>query len=113
MTLMNGITRTQRKTLASQLDRMDNILDALSDGLNEAVASTVEQAVGTAVSATVQTVLTELLTNPVVLDRLRKVLAPALAVPPFTTPVLPPNDQAPMFARFREFFQHARQCCFP
>jgi len=31
-TTMNGSTR---KTLASQLDRLDGILDALSDGLND------------------------------------------------------------------------------
>lgn len=34
-----------RKSLASQLDRLDGILDALSDGLNEAVQHTVERAV--------------------------------------------------------------------
>src|SRR5262249_50668272 len=54
-----------RKTLASQLDRLDSILDALSDGLNEAVATAVEgaveravrQAVGQAVKETMQAVL--------------------------------------------------------
>ena len=34
-----------RKTLASQLDRLDSILDGLSEGLNEAVATAVEGAV--------------------------------------------------------------------
>src|SRR3954464_7899019 len=38
-----------RKTLASQLDRLDAILDTLGEGLNEAVATAVEQAVETAV----------------------------------------------------------------
>ena len=84
MTLMNGTVRTQRKTLASQLYRLDNILDALSDGLDQAVASTVEQAVGTAVSSAVASVLTELLTNPAVVTRLRDTfaqIAPVAAVP--------------------------------
>ena len=32
-----------RKTLASQLDRLDAILDSLSDGLNQAVATAIER----------------------------------------------------------------------
>ena len=58
-----------RKTLASQLDRLDSILDGLSDGLNEAVATAVEgaveravrQAVGQAVKETLQAVKTDIL----------------------------------------------------
>src|SRR5439155_25922717 len=38
-----------RKTLASQLDRLDSILDGLSEGLNEAVATAVQGAVELAV----------------------------------------------------------------
>lgn len=110
MTLMNGMPRTtQRKTLASQLDRMDNILDALSDGLNEAVASTVEQAVGAAVSSTVQTVLTELLTNPIVLARLREILAPAPSVAPVAIAVPQPVNRVPYSTRLRAHFQKARK----
>ena len=33
-----------RKSLADQIDRLDQILDGLADGLNEAVASAVKQA---------------------------------------------------------------------
>ena len=47
-----------RKTLASQLDRLDSILDGLSEGLNDAVASAVREAVGLAVHEAVQAVLT-------------------------------------------------------
>ena len=39
MTTMTNNGRTTRKTLASQLDRLDTILDCLADGLNEAVAT--------------------------------------------------------------------------
>src|SRR6516162_7316253 len=58
-----------RKTLASQLDRLDSILDGLSDALNGAVASAVEgavrQAVSQAVKETLQAVLAEaLMTDP-------------------------------------------------
>ena len=40
-----------RKTLASQLDRLDAILDCLGDGLHQAVATAVEQAVEAACRA--------------------------------------------------------------
>lgn len=52
-----------RKTLASQLDRLDNILDGLAEALNESVAAAVERAVAG--------VLTEILTNPSFSERLR------------------------------------------
>jgi hypothetical protein len=47
-TLSNG--RAERKSLASQLDRLDGILDALSDGLNQAVERAVELAAERAVA---------------------------------------------------------------
>src|ERR1700688_1844887 len=64
----NGSTR---KNLASQLDRLDGILDGLADGLNEAVASAVQQAVAVAVQEAVRGILTEVLTNPDLLAKLR------------------------------------------
>ena len=53
-----------RKTLASQLDRLDGILDGLSDGLNEAVAGAVQQAVGVAVREAVKSLVAEVVANP-------------------------------------------------
>src|SRR6516165_9239788 len=72
---MNG---PARKTLASQLDRLDSILDGLSEGLSDAVASAVSEAVGLAVREAVQAVLTELLTNPALREQLQ---GPAAAEP--------------------------------
>ena len=63
-----------RKTLASQLDRLDSILDGLSEGLNDAVASAVREAVGLAVHEAVQAVLT----NPLLREQLQ---GPAAAEP--------------------------------
>jgi hypothetical protein len=68
-TTTNGSTR---KSLASQLDRLDSILDGLSEALNGAVATAVEgaveravkQAVGETVRETLQAVLTEVVSNP-------------------------------------------------
>jgi hypothetical protein len=54
-----NINGQQRKTLASQLDRLDGILD----GLDAALASAVQEAVEQAVKQAVQSVLTEVLTN--------------------------------------------------
>jgi hypothetical protein len=65
-----------RKTLASQLDRLDGILDGLSDGLNEAVASAVKEAVGVAVTEAVQAVLVTVLTDPALRAQLRTVASP-------------------------------------
>jgi hypothetical protein len=64
----NGQTR---KTLASQLDRLDGILDGLSEGLDQAVAQAVREAVGLAVREAVQAVLAELLTNPLLREQLQ------------------------------------------
>jgi hypothetical protein len=57
-----------RKTLSSQLDRLDGILDGLADALNESVAAAVEKAVGS--------VIAEILTNPAFTERLRAPVTP-------------------------------------
>jgi hypothetical protein len=74
----NGQTR---KTLASQLDRLDGILDGLSEGLSDAVASAVREAVGLAVHEAVQAVLAELLTNPALREQLQRPAAAEEAAP--------------------------------
>ena len=75
---MNG---PSRKTLASQIDRLDSILDGLSEGLTDAVASAVREVVGLAVREAVQAVLTELLTNPALREQLQKAAPPESAPP--------------------------------
>src|SRR6516162_5838069 len=74
-----------RKTLASQLDRLDSILDGLSEGLNQAVGQAVREAVGLAVQEAVQAVLTELLTNPALREQLQR---------PAEAESAPPDDPA-------------------
>jgi hypothetical protein len=59
-----------RKSLASQLDRLDGILDTISEGLNEAVATVVQEAVTAAVHAATL----EVLTNPALQQRLRQTI---------------------------------------
>src|SRR5262249_19400836 len=82
MTTTNG---QERKTLASQLDRLDSILDGLSDALNGAVADAVQGAVESAVKqAGGQAVLTEVLTNADLLAAVRGLLP------------VPPSPDAPM-----------------
>src|SRR5437764_6862859 len=92
-----------RKTLASQLDRLDSILDGLSDGLNEAVATAVEgavertvrQAVGEAVKETLQAVIAEVVANPDLLAAARGFITPN------TPPDTPPAPPAPPRGLFR------------
>src|SRR5262245_15478729 len=73
-TLNNGV----RKTLASQLDRLDAILDGLAENLNEAVAmaatNSVKEIVNVAVQEAVRAALVEILTNTEVQKRLINVL---------------------------------------
>jgi hypothetical protein len=76
--------RTERKTLASQLDRLDLTIDALADGLNKFVADAVREAINAAVSQTVEAVLRELLARP---KLLRQLAGPS--VPPTATAVEP------------------------
>jgi hypothetical protein len=64
-----------RKTLASQLDRLDCILDALDAALAGAVQEAVEQAVKQAVQA----VLTEVLTNRQLQEQLEQATQPVLS----------------------------------
>ena len=59
MTTMSANGRGERKSLAGQIDRLDQILDGLADGLNGAVAEAVKLVVPVAVEAAVR----ELLTN--------------------------------------------------
>src|SRR5215475_9251844 len=69
-TLNNGV----RKTLASQLDRLDTILDGLAENLNEVVAmaaaNSVKEIVNVAVQEAVRAALVELLTNSEMQKRL-------------------------------------------
>ena len=95
-----------RKSLASQIDRLDSILDGLSDNLNEAVASAVQgavelvvrQAVGQAVKEAVQAVLVEIMTNADLLATLRTVLPTAPGSPPDNT-TDPPESPKGFFRR--------------
>jgi hypothetical protein len=67
-TLRTNNNGQPRKTLASHLDRLDDILD----GLDAALAGAVQEAVGLAVKEAVQAVLTEVLTNPDLQEQLRR-----------------------------------------
>ena len=105
----------QRKSLASQIDRLDTMLDGLADGLNDAVAQAVKGAVALAVKEAVQAVLTEVLTNPAVLAKLQ---AAAQAAQP-EQPEQPDEAPAPKgpgrFAAWRNWagaqLQKAGQRC--
>lgn len=91
-TELNG--RLPRKTLASQLDRLDNTIDALADGLNRSVAEAVREAV----MGAVETVIREVLSRP---ELLRQLAGPLLSPPP-PVPVVEPKPAQP--SRIRRAF---------
>jgi hypothetical protein len=67
------LSGAERKTLSSQLDRLDSILDRLAIGLQQAVAHAVQQGTAQAVREAVQATLTEVRNSA----DLRAALAPA------------------------------------
>jgi len=69
---MTAATRngTVRKSLAEQIDRLDQVLDGLAENLNGALAAAVQEATGQAVQQAVRQALAEVLTNPDVLKLL-------------------------------------------
>jgi hypothetical protein len=90
MTVTNTNGQVQRKTLASQLDRLDSIIDALANGLNETVADVLRQTVAVVVPQVVQGIVQQVLTHP---DVLRLLAAQQVAsAAPVAMPVEP--DQA-------------------
>jgi hypothetical protein len=56
--------RTSRKTLASQIDRLEGLIDGLGDGLNESIALALRDVLGQVVRDAVQTAVREVLNNP-------------------------------------------------
>ena len=59
--------RLPRKTLSSQIDRLDGILDGLAEALDGAVADAVREAVGQAVREAVSATVREVLASPALL----------------------------------------------
>src|SRR5262249_51295664 len=82
MTTMNT-NGTMRKTLASQIDRLDGLLDGLADSLNAAVAAAVKETVAVAVEDAVRAAVREVLTN----DELRRRLTSPPPQSPKPAPV--------------------------
>src|SRR5262249_16817614 len=68
--------KARRKTLADQLDRLDQVIDDLAAGLNETVARVVGQAVTTAVGQAVEGLAQAVLSNPELLRNLAEQLSP-------------------------------------
>src|SRR6476619_824674 len=95
-THMNG----QRKTLATQLDRLDSILDGLAEALNEAVADAVRQSVAAAVGEAVQAAVKEVLTHPELLRAAAAQAAPA-----------PASEVATKPSALLRLLQSARRAC--
>ena len=95
-----------RKTLASQLDRLDDILD----GLDSALAGAVQEAVSMAVKQAVQAVLAEVLTNRELQDQLQKAAQHTpLPEPPHGKPNLANQLWQAMIEGVQRTVQRAKQ----
>jgi hypothetical protein len=101
---MTTATRTSindhpRKTLASQIDRLDGILD----GLDAALAGAVQEVVEQAVKQAVQVVLTEVLTNRQLQEQLQ------LAAQPSPSPEPPRGKQSMLNRLWQATAESARR----
>ena len=85
-TTINTNGRMHRKTLSTQIDRLDGILDGLSEALSESVAVAVKEAVSTVVREAVEAAVKEVLSSP---DLLKAALAQ------HTPPVVQAQPTAP------------------
>jgi hypothetical protein len=83
-TINNG--HQQRKTLSTQLDRLDTILDGLAEALNESVASAVRDVVGEVVKESVEATIREVLSNPSLLHAALAKHMPVAQVAPTPVP---------------------------
>jgi len=61
---INSNVRMPRKMLATEIDRLDALLDGLADNLNKAVAMAVKDTVGQVVREAVEVAVKEVLSNP-------------------------------------------------
>jgi hypothetical protein len=77
--------RTQRKSLANEIDRLDGILDGLDEALAGSVETAVRDVVGQVVRETVEATVREVLSNP---DLIRSAIAQH-------APVATPTPQQP------------------
>jgi hypothetical protein len=86
MTTIPPNGRATRKNLASEIDRLDRLLDGLAENLNEAIADAVRAAVSQAVRAAVEAALTEVLANPELRQRLQPPAPPPAPAPALQQP---------------------------
>jgi hypothetical protein len=108
MTMNAGSNGKVRKSLASQLDRLDTMLDGLAEGLQEAVADAVKTAVEVAVKEVLQAVLTEVLTNTDLAAKLRG--QPAPTKQEAVAPVRPRGIGFGLWKRLGQLCQGVRDC---
>ncbi|HET6575540.1 MAG TPA: hypothetical protein VFG68_18195 [Fimbriiglobus sp.] len=91
--------RPQRKQLADQIDRLDQLLDGLADGLNDAIADAAREGTRQAVKE----VIVEILTNPDLRALVGGHAAPAPTAP--AAPAVPANpapSRPSLWSRIKE-----------
>jgi hypothetical protein len=106
----NANGNVRRKSLSSQLDRLDSILDGLDQALTGAITDAVKDAVSTAVTEAVRATLVEVVTNPDVLSLLRGGIAP-VASAPLPASVAAAATTTTVIGRVRRFLSSTWQRC--
>ena len=104
--------KPQRKPLADQIDRLDDILDGLADALNGAVADAAREGARLAVKEAIF----EVLTNPELrglIARPQTTTAPPAAPNPVPAPVLAPSVWAKLKTRLAALRARAAQAVKP
>ncbi len=76
-----------RRSLATEIDRLNQILDGLANGLNDAVREAVQQAI--------QLALREVLASPAFIEQLREKIVPPAPVPAQVETPVPPKKEDP------------------
>ena len=103
MTTNNGTT-TERKTLKSQLDRFDAVLDGLAEGLNDAVAAAVRQTVDQTVREAIQDCFRAQASDPALATTLRGICPPPAELVFDSAPIRP--AERPWFSALRNLLTH-------
>lgn len=105
MTTTNGTT--ERKSLQSQLDRLDAILDGLADSLNDAVATAVRETIDQAVREAIPDGFRALTSDPAMAGALHGTCLPPAALIFDGAPIRP--AEPPRFPALKELLMRVRR----
>jgi len=103
--------RDSRRSLADEIDRLDQLLDGLAEAIPATVADCIKDSVRDAVAEAVKTTLVEIASRPELLARLRSEPSTAASpVPPKAPPATPDRRIGSTIARAWRFTVNKVKC---